>query len=509
MGCGFWDNPKPESSSSSIELSSSSSSLSDTDRVEIDYTDTLQLSDSSFQPVNAGEKWYIGHFPKGTVLHIQVLSPDLGTDAELRFYNELGAKHWPTEALPDSTYQDYATAGIQTALLNHIILLDNGYFYMEWNGFTKNSVQAKVILKVDTAYYGFVGDVDRMDLSFQEVLLGCFPLRGAEDSVQLHFSAASGKSLTLTSQGSRIKDYRLWQEGQDQPIATSSTGLRTQLLPQDSTQWDLSLRTIIPAWNSGNYAFFQVQLTSLDLAQGEYFAKSDTLSPIGDTLLWLHQGNEFSGWDVRHDHYVYLGSLSSGKTMELYYSMQGIANPVRLLELLDAKGVPIDTLGSILTWNWANLDPILFTVPKSGAYYLHYKGVGGSNTYWTDSSYTLGLKGLLRVPGSISVWNLNPSEFELAAGEILEVSELLQKVYSLPLEVSDNYRIRLARSSRNILQDSIDIYTSSQGLPQPTSDRVLSSWLQAVEGQSGTAALLIESVADPSQVDTCLLHILP
>lgn len=509
MGCGFWDDPKPDSSSSSLELSSSSSSLSDTDRVEIDYADSLDLLDSAFHKVTAGEKWYIGHFPKGTVLHVQVLSPDLGTDAQLRFYNEFGTKQWPTEALPDSTYQDYATAGSQSALLNHIVLVDSGYFYMEWNDFGEDTIQAKINLKIDTAYYGFVGDADSLDLPIQKVLLGCFPLHGAEDSVHLHFSAKSGKSLTLTSQGSRIQDYRLWQKGISQPIATSTTGLRTQLLPQDSTQWQISLRTIIPAWNSGNYAFFQVQLTSIDLSQGEYFAKPDTLSTIGDTLDWSRQGTEFSGWDVRHDHYIYLGNLSSGKSMELYYSMQGIANPVRLLELLDSKGVPVDTLGNLLTWSWANLDPLVFSVPKDGKYFLHYKGTGGANTYWTDNTYTLGLKGLLRVPGSLTVWNYNPTEFDLNSGDTLEVAELLQKVSSLPLEVSDNYRIRLARSSRAILQDSVDIYMSSQGLPQPTSDRVFSGWLKAVDGQSGTAKLLIESVADPNHVDTCLLHILP
>lgn len=513
MSCGFFgDDPKPEQSSSSVEQSSSSAQPIDSNRVEIEYSDTLEVDDSLHYFAKTGENWYIGLLPKGSVIHISVQSKRIGDAAELAIFNELGAQHWPTEALPDSTYQNFFTASKTSLLQNHIIVTDSGHFYLNFQEFatsTKDTLGDSLLisLRIDTAYYQFVGDTSKQNIDLQKVVLGCFPLRNGEDSVTLQFSAGAGKRLTLNAQGSRLSQLDLY-EGKSK-IASSESPLQKQMLPQDTTTWNLAIHTIIPSWNSGNYAFFQVQATSINLGQGEYLAKADTLKTIGDTTIFVRTGNEFSGWDVQHDQYLLLPNLPSGKNIQLYYSMQGMANVIRLVRLLDSTGKAIDTLGTPLSYSWSNATPLTFSVPKTGKYFMQYIGIGQSSTYWTDPSFTLTFKTLIRIPGSLTSWNFPLNDFNMTGGTQYPLNDLIDQINVLPSGSSTNYILRLARASRQYLQDSLDIYLNSQGLPAPESDYLFSNWVIPAENQTNSVKLLIESVADPQQVDTCLIYITP
>ncbi|HSQ42216.1 MAG TPA: hypothetical protein VLM37_08065, partial [Fibrobacteraceae bacterium] len=195
-------------------------------------------------------------------------------------------------------------------------------------------------------------------------------------------------------------------------------------------------------------------------------------------------------------------------TVNLFYGMQGLSNVDKQAFLLDASGDIVDTLDEVLTLNWNYAEPNVFIPSVTGIYYLHYRGLGDEDTYWSDTSYTLHLRALIQIRGMLSVWDYSPASYTLSSGDTLFLDSLLSFVSIVPSDASRNYKVLLARSERTLLQDSIDIVYTSQGTT-PTGNQVFSRWLLAPQGASGTAHLLIQSIADPNQVDTCNVFVTP
>ncbi|HSQ42288.1 MAG TPA: hypothetical protein VLM37_08430, partial [Fibrobacteraceae bacterium] len=323
--CSFSDKDDSDEDSSSSGTSSSSLSSSsaalDSSRMEITYVDTLSIGDTLAvripDSIALDSSWnlYLGTYPAGSILKLSLQSSVLDSAAQFRVRAELQGSQLPIDTLPDGSYAEYMTAGNTSFEENSFVLLDSGYYYLEVTVSRQDNTQAdsvadfQIYYSVDSAYYQFVGGEDSVQLPTSEYIQGCFRINEAEDSVVYFFHASEGNRLTLVSGGENFASMTL-RDSQDS-LLDSTTTMRLQLLPEDSTLWYLKLRTETPSWNTGNYAFFSLHLDSVALGLGEYFAAPDTLAAPGDTVDIDWSGSASSGWDVRHDHYLYLGELSA------------------------------------------------------------------------------------------------------------------------------------------------------------------------------------------------------
>ena len=512
-GCGlFSDKPKvtaSASSSSGAHGSSSSSALFDSTRAEILYSDTLHVRDTAAFHVpdtsadSSRYNIFLGYFPKGTVLHLSLRAGSLGVGAKFRVKSEDGYPQLPTDTMPDGTYSDHVLAGASNYLTNHFALLDTAYYYLEIESPRRldslhhdTTVAFHASMAVDTAFYAFTGHEDGALLPPNQDYTGFFRLDNGEDSSTFHFAAGPGENITFTATGQSLEYIRLFDHS-GALVDSSSRDLRRQLLPQDSTDWTVRVRSVLPSWFSGNYAFFTFRVNSIRLGKGEYLANPDTALRPGDTLSINRVGNDKSGWDVRHDEYLTLGTLNSGDSIQVWFGMQGIANVRKLVRVLDVSGAPVDTLGAGLTLNWNSQDPSTFVAPSTGTYYLHYLGLGNDNSYWVDPTYTLHLKALVQKPGSLTGWSVLPHSIALNLGDTLHLDTL--QVTRLPAEASANRIELVPRAERTMLRDSLDIVFATSGAER-SGDQVGSGWMKAVG--AGTVHLLVRSVADPRLTDS-------
>jgi hypothetical protein len=511
----FQDKNETKDNNTVPELSSSSSAIIDSGRVEIEYGDTLQIKDSaSYRMPDSlleSSHWnvFIGKLPKGSVIHIALKNANLTTGTQFRVRSESSVIQLPTDTISDGSYQDYAVASDTSYLSNHFITLDSGYYYLEINGERKstakpNAADFRASMSIDSAYFQFTGHEDSTELPANVAFQGFFRLSEGEDSTQFYFAAGVGKNLTIVSQGQSLDEVRLL-DSSGKTIDSAVTEIRHQLLPQDSTRWSVRIRSTLPSYYSGNYAFFTLNLSSIQLGKGEYFAKPDTMPRAGDTLIINRVGNASSGWDVRHDHYIWLGNLVAKDTVILWHGSSGIERVLKTLQVLDSEGNAVDTLAGTLSTNWAKQQGNVFVPSKSGNYYLHFSGTGNESTYWTDENYTLHLLAMIQKPHTIETFNYNPATFgyitEFTVGDTLDLNELLDFDSVKPSSSSHNYLPLVVRSERNILQDSLDIVFGNSA----SGDEVRSHWM--IAEQPGIANLLLQSTADPTKMDTCKVKV--
>lgn len=513
--CSFFsdkDSDKEEKKSSSNSSSETSSSSSEeSDRLEIEYSDTIALGDTlSYKVLDSlvdSIPWnfYLGEFPRGSVLHLGFKNLRLEEGTIVRVVSEKGVVQLPTNALPDGSYQDYASIGDSTFVVNHFVTMDTGYYYLEVEATpsaTSSSAKAdfQAHFTVDSAYFQFVGLEDSVELPANEEFQGCFRIDEIEDSARFYFGANTGKNISLITSGQSLDGISL-REVEGALLDSAESSIRVQMLPQDSTRWSLLVRSKIPSYYAGNYAFLTLNLGSIQLGKGEYFAAPDTMPTAGDTLTIHRKGSENSGWDVRHDHYIYLGSLNAGDTAILWYGSDGIERISKMLRVLDSKGAPVDTLPLIHSTNWVKQQGNRFVSAKAGAYYLHFSGIGSDDTYWKDEDYTLHQRTMIQKLHSLTTFNYNPPTIEFDLGDTIKLDELLEFGSITPTKASKNFLPLVSRTERNVLRDSIDIAFSGSA----SGDEVRSSWLLANE--AGTAHLLLQSTADPAQIDTCVIQV--
>jgi|GEM_PF-2939904 len=535
LGCGLFRDKKSNSdadASSSSGLTSSSSSSSDTDRVEISYADTLFVRDSlAYKLVDSMAEngvWnlFLGKFPQGTLLHLALHCGNLDANTKFRIRSEKGVIQLPTDTLPTGGYRNYSVCSDTAFLVNHFALRDTAYYYLEVQGEHRVGVlpsdtlpDFRASLNIDTAYYQFTGKEGSAQLPANGRLEGFFRLDAGEDSVEFSFGAAGGYNLTLNTSGQSL-EHVILKDQSGITIDSAISTLRSQLLPQDSSQWHLWIRSVIPSYYSGNYAFFILDLRSLKLGKGEYFAYPDSIVRAGDTLSVDHKGTENSGWDVRHDHYVWLGDLAAGETIRVWQSAQGMLNVKKSMRILDAQGNPVDSFTALTSNNWIAETPATFVATKAGPYYAQYTGIGTNNTYWTDPNYTLHARTLLQRDGSVKSWAITPKTIILKAGGPAWYMDSAFAFTGVdPSNASKNHIYLLARdSARTYLRDSVDIAYAKQGTGSPADPLVRSGYLVPISVADSkklttplplTARLQIQSVADPTKMEECLVTIEP
>ncbi|MCK9181990.1 MAG: hypothetical protein M0P13_03805, partial [Fibrobacteraceae bacterium] len=143
IGCGNdSSSSSDETSSSSEESSSSISSSSYSNRLDVDYADTLTLDTIKFEngkdsPSQATSlKLFLGNFPKGTLITISGKKKSGGHADSLYVREEEGSYLKPTTAVIESgntLYRDYGRLGDSAnfATNKFITQLTSGFYYVE------------------------------------------------------------------------------------------------------------------------------------------------------------------------------------------------------------------------------------------------------------------------------------------------------------------------------------------------------------------------------------------
>ncbi|NLB62599.1 MAG: hypothetical protein GX801_00640 [Fibrobacter sp.] len=514
--CGmFVDKPQGDSSSSRVlEFSSSSAKIEDNGRVEWDYNDTLKLQDTVGYKVKSAEgvqRYYLGKLRTGDRIRLSLRTENLDSTAEFRIKTELGKVQMPFEALGED-YMDYhSTLGSQWSE-NNFGILDSGYIFLELKGQRKADLDSatldslpdfSAVVYIDSAYFAFTGGEDSLELEHNSTLFGFFRLDRTEDLTTIGFKGDLGTNLTLSYQG-HFMEYGRLIDAKNKTIDSAEHRFSHQLLPTTETDWQVKLKPVIPSYATGNYAHFSLHLSVTELLAGEYFENPDTLKIIGDTLRVERAGSEFSGWDVRHDHYVYLGDFAKNDTLLLYYGTEGINGATRSLRLLNAKAKEVQKLSRILGSIWTNFAPDTINIPEKGKYYLHYNSLGKESTHWTDGEFKLRFYALAQQYNSTNKWSVKPKTLELTVGDTLFLDSL--KVSFEPEKVSGNKTALLAREYRDIMVDSLDVFAESHNFAL-TGDQISSPWLVAKE--PGIAEIMVQSVADPLANDVCVVTVIP
>jgi len=508
LGClaGCSDNGGGDEDSSSSAQETSSSSFSG--REDIAYGDTIRL-DTLYThglPAQEGERWflYLGYFPKGTQLTVWAATQNV-EGPQLRIRAEGSRKYLvPLDPLATGFHSDYMEPATDTSTLagNDFFTLDSGYYVLELDGIIQDekTPYLRTHIIVQRSRYAFTGGTDTLELKAGDTLRGFFPLaQGGEATLQ--FRSPTGYNLNISAQGSRLDTLWLTDSASGAVLASGKNALKRQLLPRQQSSWSVDIRPIAATYMDGPYAFFSVILNSLQLLKGEYFAMPDSIVRPGDTLVNIRPRNDAALYEVRHDHYVWLGDCVVGDSLVIHHGNFGftsIGNPA--LNILNAQGDSIATLSAARDFG--------FRAQVAGPYYLHYYRTNG---YANDSSLKLTLTTVVQRPSSLQAWTLLKedgsalSSYTLPKGDTLHfdldldwaptpVNGSLSAKWYLPCSELDNYSItnwpvRDGRSTSACTGETTQI---------------LGGWL--VGNKAGTTVHLIsQSVADPTRSDTLLI----
>jgi len=498
VACGGGGGGGEEESSSS-SAPSSSSALSD--REDIVYSDTI-LSDTLHTRIlsdsaNGSWTYYLGEYPAGTQLTVWAATQNL-TGARLRIRAEGSVKALlPSDANPDGQFQDYmvpASDTLSSLVGNDFYTLAAGFYALEIEG-TPNADTALLRLHVTPrrARFAYTGTGDSLQLIAGDTLRGFFQLSKGGGSVHVRFRSPEGFNLNLSTNGTLIDTTWLTDSSTAATLATGQNALRLQLLPQTPSAWDVHIQSATPTYLDGPYAFFELVLNSLQMLQGEYFSKPDSIVKAGDTLKVLRPRNDAALYDMRHDQYVYLGTYQSGDSLVVIHQNYGFTSlraPGMLI--LDANQEKVDTLTNARGWG--------FKVTTAGPYYLHYWRTDG---YAEDPALTLSLTTVVQHIGSLTDWTLQNSTGsdmgfkDLAVGDTLFMAKSLLWVPS-PISASTAVQWFIPCADYNIIRDDRNLTTC-------TGERfkVNTPWIRAIG--SGSGRLISQSVADPTQSDTLIV----
>ena len=97
----------------------------------------------------------------------------------------------------------------------------------------------KLKVLVDTSYYKYTGEDEKISMKMNDTLRGILLIDNAPKEVSIAFSASEGYSVNLTTVGENIILYKL-TDG-DKELGSSKTNLDTMLVPNDSVR-----TTILP-----------------------------------------------------------------------------------------------------------------------------------------------------------------------------------------------------------------------------------------------------------------------
>lgn len=535
-----------EESSSSVPSFKSSSSLST--RADIDYKDTVKLGDTlrlyvelfkgDSSKMDESEIYldsgatnlpmYLGDFPKGSRIKVFASTSNI-KDEQILIKNELGEYLQATNAAPkdasrkDSVYRNalIPSYGADSSATfrdsNTFVTFNDNHYYLEIEGKFKDESSLKLKVLVDSAYYKYTGDDEKISMKMSDTLRGIMLIDKAPDEVAIAFSANEGYSVNLSTVGENIILYKLIDG--DKELGSSKTNLDTMLVPNDSVNWSIKIKpeSFSSIW-TGPFATFEAVTKARKLEQGEYFSKPDSINYPGETYVRSRPKDDIGQYkyNLRQEQFVWIGDYKKGDSLIVKHWIQNYSDENFenvLIEILDKDKKARDTISPIYGGNFK-----IGSEWPEGAYYLHYLRL---NSYpladVVDSlRYVLQLFTLVQQPGILKTMQFYDSEKDdvideqiFFAGDTLRFKNF---VFQMTSNSSTDWKIIGSDIEWFVTCESLNYLNNSSSYEEKDckdEQKISSNYLIALEGGiDKTAELIAQSVADPAKRDTLKISII-
>jgi hypothetical protein len=535
-----------EESSSSVPSFKSSSSLST--RADIDYKDTVKLGDTlrlyvelfkgDSSKMDESEIYldsgatnlpmYLGEFPKGSRIKVFASTSNI-KDEQILIKNELGEYLQATNAAPkdasrkDSVYRNalIPSYGADSSATfrdsNTFVTFNDNHYYLEIEGKFKDESSLKLKVLVDSAYYKYTGDDEKISMKMSDTLRGIMLIDKAPDEVAIAFSANEGYSVNLSTVGENIILYKLIDG--DKELGSSKTNLDTMLVPNDSVNWSIKIKpeSFSSIW-TGPFATFEAVTKARKLEQGEYFSKPDSINYPGETYVRSRPKDDIGQYkyNLRQEQFVWIGDYKKGDSLIVKHWIQNYSDENFenvLIEILDKDKKARDTISPIYGGNFK-----IGSEWPEGAYYLHYLRL---NSYplvdVVDSlRYVLQLFTLVQQPGILKTMQFYDSEKDdvideqiFFAGDTLRFKNF---VFQMTPNSSTDWKIIGSDIEWFVTCESLNYLNNSSSYEEKDckdEQKISSNYLIALEGGiDKTAELIAQSVADPAKRDTLKISII-
>ena len=533
-----------EESSSSVPSFKSSSSLST--RADIDYKDTIKLGDTlrlylelfkgDSSKMDESEIYldstattmpmYLGEFPKGS--RIQVFASTSNIEGEqIRIKSEYGEYLQAVKAAPktaarkDSVYRNSlipsygadSTATFRDS--NTFVTFSDNHYFLEVEGEFNDESSLKLKVLVDSAYYKYTGEDEKISMKMSDTLRGILVIDKAPKEVSIAFSASEGYSVNLTTVGENIILYKL-TDG-DKELGSSKTNLDTMLVPNDSVNWSIKIKpeSFSSIW-TGPFAFFETITKARELEQGEYFSNPDSIKYPGEAYQRTRPKDDIGTYkyNLRQEQFVWIGDYTKGDSIIVKHWIQNYNDENFQnvsLEILDKKKKKIASISSVYGGS--------FKVSEDGPYYLHYLRLNSDplDQGIPDSlRYVLQLYTMVQQPGLLKTMQFYDSEKDaplnekiLAAGDTIRFEDF---EFSMTTHSKTSWKIIGSDIAWFVPCKTLDYLNNSSNYKSDKCEdeqEISSDYLIALEGGIGESAELIaQSVADPAMRDTLLVSII-
>ncbi|WP_088627873.1 hypothetical protein [Fibrobacter sp. UWB5] len=533
-----------EESSSSVPSFKSSSSLST--RADIDYKDTVKLGDTlrlyvdlfkgDSSKMDESEIYldstattlpmYLGEFPKGSRINVFASTSNIESE-QIRIKSEYGDYLQAIKAAPktaarkDSVYRNSlipsygadSTATFRDS--NTFVTFNDNHYFLEVEGEFSDESSMKLKVLVDTSYYKYTGEDEKISMKMNDTLRGILLIDNAPKEVSIAFSANEGYSVNLTTVGENIILYKL-TDG-DKELGSSKTNLDTMLVPNDSVNWSIKIKpeSFSSIW-TGPYAFFETITKARELEQGEYFSNPDSIKYPGEAYERTRPKDDIGTYkyNLRQEQFVWIGDYKKGDSVIVKHWIQNYNDENFQnvsIEVLNKKKKSQATISSVYGGS--------FKVSEDGPYYLHYLRLNSDplDQGIPDSlRYVLQLYTMVQQPGLLKEMKFYDSEKDAPLKEkVLAVGDTMRFEdfdFTMTPHSKTSWKIIGSDIAWFVPCKTLDYLNNSSNYKSGTCDEeqeISSNYLIALEGGIGEKAELIaQSVADPSMRDTLTITII-
>ena len=536
-----------EESSSSVPSFRSSSSLST--RADIDYKDTVKLGDTlriyvelfkgDSSKMDESEIYldsgatnlpmYLGNFPKGSRIKVFASTSNI-KDEQILIKNELGEYLQATKAAPkdasrkDSVYRNalIPSFGADSSATfrdsNTFVTFNDNHYYLEIEGGFKDESSLKLKVLVDSAYYKYTGEDEKISMKMSDTLRGIMLIDKSPDEVSIAFSANEGYSVNLSTVGENIILYKLIDG--DKELGSSKTNLDTMLVPNDSVNWSIKIKpeSFSSIW-TGPFATFEAITKARKLEQGEYFSMPDSINYPGEAYVRTRSKDDFGQYkyNLRQEQFVWIGDYKKGDSVMVRHWIQNYNDENFQnvsIEILDKDKKSKAQVSSVnggsfkISEDWSE-----------GPYYLHYLRLNSDplDQGIPDSlRYVLQLFTMVQQPGLLKTMQFYDSEKDAVIDEQIYIAgdTLRFKDFNFQMEPNSSTSWKVIGSDIEwfVTCESLDYLNNSSNYDKENcknEQKISSNYLIALESGVGkTAELIAQSVADPAKRDTLKVSII-
>ena len=194
---------------------------------------------------------YLGEFPKGSRINVFASTSNIESE-QIRIKSEYGDYLQAIKAAPktaarkDSVYRNSlipsygadSTATFRDS--NTFVTFNDNHYFLEVEGEFSDESSMKLKVLVDTSYYKYTGEDEKISMKMSDTLRGILLIDNAPKEVSIAFSANEGYSVNLTTVGENIILYKLIDG--DKELGSSKTNLDTMLVPNDSVNWSIKIK---------------------------------------------------------------------------------------------------------------------------------------------------------------------------------------------------------------------------------------------------------------------------